>query len=125
MKYLILSVLLTLTLSLTAKEKIDYEVGDELKLKRDNSVVLFYYKHDAIELILNREFIDSPYDLFIDARDLYRIKKGEKIRLVESFRDGKIFKVELLKEKTRRDYYFIEFDSLRSYNLIKTETASG
>ena len=125
MKYLILSVLLTLTLSLTAKEKIVYEVGDELKLKRDNSVVLFYYKHDAIELILNREFIDSPYDLFIDARDLYRIKKGEKIRLVESFRDGKIFKVELLKEKTRRDYYFIEFDSLRSYKLIKTETASG
>ena len=87
MKYLILSVLLTLTLSLTAKEKIVYEVGDELKLKRDNSVVLFYYKHDAIELNLNREFIDSPYDLFIDARDLYRIKKGEKIRLVESFRD--------------------------------------
>ena len=98
MKYLILSVLLTLTLSLTAKEKIVYEVGDELKLKRDNSVVLFYYKHDAIELNLNREFIDSPYDLFIDARDLYRIKKGEKIKLVESFRDGKIFKVELLKE---------------------------
>ena len=120
MKYLILSALLTLTLSLTAKEKIDYEVGDELKLKRDNSVILFHYKHDAIELILNREFIDSPYDLFIDARDLYRIKKGEKIRLVESFRDGKIFKVELLKEKSRRDHYFIELDSLRSYSLIKT-----
>ena len=120
MKYLILSALLTLTLSLTAKEKIDYEVGDELKLKRDNSVVLFYYKHDAIELILNREFINSPYDLFIDARDLYRIKKGEKIRLVESFRDGKIFKVELLKAKPRRDHYFIELDSLRSYSLIKT-----
>ena len=125
MKYLILSALLTLTLSLTAKEKIDYEVGDELKLKRDNSVVLFYYKHDAIELILNREFINSPYDLFIDARDLYRIKKGEKIRLVESFRDGKIFKVELLKAKPRRDHYFIELDSLRSYNLLKTETTSG
>ena len=125
MKYLFLSVLLTLTLSLTAKEKIDYEVGDELKLKRDNSVILFHYKHDAIELILNREFIDSPYDLFIDARDLYRIKKGEKIRLVESFRDGKIFKVELLKAKPRRDHYFIELDRLRSYNLIKTESTSG
>ena len=32
MKYLILSVLLTLTLSLAAKEKVVYEVGDELKL---------------------------------------------------------------------------------------------
>ena len=125
MKYLIFSVLVTLTFSLSAKEKIVYEVGDELTLKRDNSVVLFYYKHDAIELNLNREFIDSPYGLFIDARDLYRIKKGEKIRLVESFRDGKIFKVELLKEKPRRDHYFIEIESLRSYNLINTEATSG
>ena len=125
MKYLIFSVLVTLTFSLSAKEKIVNEVGNELTLKRDNSVVLFYYKHDAIELNLNREFIDSPYGLFIDARDLYRIKKGEKIRLVESFRDGKIFKVELLKEKPRRDHYFIELESLRSYNLINTETTSG
>ena len=125
MKYLIFSVLVTLTFSLSGKEKIVYEVGNELTLKRDNSVVLFYFKHDAIELNLNREFIDSPYGLFIDARDLYRIKKGEKIRLVESFRDGKIFKVELLKEKPRRDHYFIELESLRSYNLINTETTSG
>ena len=125
MKYLIFSVLVTLTFSLSAKEKTVYEVGDELTLKRDNSVVLFYYKHDAIELNLNREFIDSPYSLFIDARDLYRIKKGEKIRLVESFRDGKIFKVELLKEKPRRDHYFIELESLRSYSLINPETTSG
>ena len=125
MKYLIFSVLVTLTFSLSAKEKIVYEVGDELTLKRDNSVVLFYFKHDAIELNLNREFIDSPYGLFIDARDLYRIKKGEKIRLVESFRDGKIFKVELLKEKPRRDHYFIELESLRSYSLINPETTSG
>ena len=125
MKYLIFSVLVTLTFSLSAKEKIVYEVGNELTLKRDNSVVLFYFKHDAIELNLNREFIDSPYGLFIDARDLYRIKKGEKIRLVESFRDGKIFKVELLKEKPRRDHYFIELESLRSYSLINPETTSG
>ena len=125
MKYLIFSVLVTLTFSLSAKEKTVYEVGDELTLKRDNSVVLFYFKHDAIELNLNREFIDSPYGLFIDARDLNRIKKGEKIRLVESFRDGKIFKVELLKEKPRRDHYFIELESLRSYNLINPETTSG
>ena len=125
MKYLIFSVLVTLTFSLSAKEKIVYEVGNELTLKRDNSVVLFYFKHDAIELNLNREFIDSPYGLFIDARDLYRIKKGEKIKLVESFRDGKIFKVELLKEKPRRDHYFIELESLRSYSLINPETTSG
>ncbi|MEC7865780.1 MAG: hypothetical protein VYD02_02620, partial [Pseudomonadota bacterium] len=87
MKYLLILILTTLTFAVFAKEQIIYEIGDELKLKRDNSVVLYFYKNDAIELSLNRDFLDSPFRLFIDARDLYRIKKGEKIRLLEIFRE--------------------------------------
>ena len=125
MKYLLILILTTLTFTVFAKEQIIYEIGDELKLKRDNSVVLYFYKNDAIELSLNRDFLDSPLRLFIDARDLYRIKKGEKIRLLEIFRDGKIFKVELLKQQSKRDYYFVELESLKHYSLIKPETSSG
>ena len=125
MKYLLILILTTLTFTVFAKEQIIYEIGDELKLKRDNSVVLYFYKNDAIELSLNRDFLDSPFRLFIDARDLYRIKKGEKIRLLEIFRDGKIFKVELLKQQSKRDYYFVELESLKHYSLIKPETSSG
>ena len=125
MKYLLILILTTLTFTVFAKEKIIYEIGDELKLKRDNSVVLYFYKNDAIELSLNRDFLDSPFRLFIDARDLYRIKKGEKIRLLEIFREGKIFKVELLKQQSKRDYYFVELESLKHYSLIKPETSSG
>ena len=99
MKYLLISILSALSLAVFANETIVYEIGNELKLKRDNSQVLYHYKHDAIELSLNRDFLDSPYRLFIDARDLYRVKKGEKIKLLESFRDGRIFKVELLEEQ--------------------------
>ena len=125
MKYLLILILTTLTFTVFAKEQIIYEIGDELKLKRDNSVVLYFYKNDAIELSLNRDFLDSPFRLFIDARDLYRIKKGEKIRLLEIFRDGKIFKVELLKQQPKRDYYFVELESLKHYSLIKPETSFG
>ena len=125
MKYLFISILAALSLAVFANETIDYEIGNELKLKRDNSQVLYHYKHDAIELSLNRDFLDSPYRLFIDARDLYRVKKGEKIKLLESFRDGRIFKVELLEEQPKRDYYFVELESLKNYLLILPETSSG
>jgi len=125
MKYLLISILSALSLAVFANETIVYEIGNELTLKRDNSQVLYHYKHDAIELSLNRDFLDSPYGLFIDARDLYRVKKGEKIKLLESFRDGRIFKVELLEEQPKRDYYFVELESLKNYLLIQPETSSG
>ena len=125
MKYLLILILTTLTFSVFAKEQVIYEIGDELKLKRDNSVVLYFYRNDAIELSLNRDFLGSPFRSFIDARDLYRIKKGQKIRLLESFWDGKIFKVELLEQQPKRDYYFVELESLKHYSLIKPETSSG
>ena len=125
MKYLFISILAALSLAVFANETIDYEIGNELKLKRDNSVVLYHYKHDAIEISRNRDFLDSPFGLLIDARDLYRVKRGEKIKILEGFRDGKIFKVELLKEQPKRDYYFVELESLKNYILIKPTTSSG
>ena len=78
MKYLLISILAALSLAVFANETIVYEIGNELTLKRDNSQVLYHYKQDAIELSLNRDFLDSPYRLFIDARDLYRVKKAKR-----------------------------------------------
>ena len=125
MKYLLISILSAFSFAVSANELIVYEVGSELKLKRDNSVVLYHYKHDAIEINLNRDFLDSPFGRLIDARDLYRVKRGEKIKILEGFRDGKIFKVELLEEQPKRDYYFVELESLKNYILIKPSTSSG
>ena len=125
MKYLFIVVLTYLSLSLLAKEEIVYEVGSELKLKGHSSVALYHYKNDAINLNLNRDFLDSPYRLIVDVRDLYKIKRGEKIKLLESFWDGKIFKVQLLKEKPKRPYYFIEYESLKHYSLIESKPSSS
>ena len=48
----------------------------------------------------------------VDARDLYKIKRGEKIKILESFREGKIYKVKLLKENARRSHYYLISDNL-------------
>ena len=106
-------------------EDLDYEVGNELKLDRQFSVVLFHYKNDAIKVIQNRDFYDTPYHFMVDARDLYKIKKGERIKLIESFREGKVFKVQLLNDKPKRNYYFVDFNSLRHYSLVQSPPSSS
>ena len=125
MKYLFILIVTSLSFALVAKDEIIYEVGNELKLERYSSVVLYHYKNDAININLNREFLDSPFDLMVDVRDLYKVERGEKIKLLESFWDGKIFKVQLLKEKPKRAYYFVELESLKHYSLIESKQSSG
>lgn len=123
MKYFLGLIIAIFSLAFLASDKSTFEVGHELQLKRDNMVVLYHYKADAVEMNLTRDFIDYPS--VIDVRDIYKIKKGEKIKLLESFRKGKIFKVELLKEKAKRDYYFLERESLRHYQLVNSELTSS
>tara|TARA_Y100001949_G_scaffold32583_1_gene25650 strand:+ start:22 stop:399 length:378 start_codon:yes stop_codon:yes gene_type:complete len=125
MNYLFILILTSLSLALVAKDEIVYEVGTELKLERFSSVVLYHYKNDAININLNREFLDSPYRLMVDVRDLYKVKRGEKIKLLESFWEGKIFKVQLLTENPKRPYYFVELESLKHYSLIESKPSSG
>ena len=125
MKYLFILIVTSLSFSLVAKDEIIYEVGNELRLERYSSVVLYHYKNDAINLNINREFLDSPYRLMVDVRDLYKVKRGEKIKLLESFWEGKIFKVQLLTWNPKRPYYFVELESLKHYSLKESKPASG
>ena len=128
MKYLLILALL-LSLSVTAEREKIYVIGSELESKKHNSLVLYHYKNDVLRINLTRDFFnpnqDFLYDIAVDSRDLYKVRKGDKIKLLESFRDGRIFKVELLEERPKRDYYFIEFESLKNYILIQPEGFSG
>ena len=128
MKYLLILALL-LPFSVTAEREKIYVIGSELESKKHNSLVLYHYKNDVLRINLTRDFFnpnqDFLYDIAVDSRDLYKVRKGEKIKILESFRDGKIFKVELLEEKPKRDYYFVELESLKNYLLIKPEISSG
>ena len=128
MKYLLILALL-LPFSVTAEREKIYVIGSELESKKHNSLVLYHYKNDVLRINLTRDFFnpnqDFLYDIAVDSRDLYKVRKGDKIKLLESFRDGRIFKVALLEEQPKRDYYFVELESLKNYLLLKPETSSG
>ena len=128
MKYLLILALL-LPFSVTAEREKIYIIGSELESKKHYSLVLYHYKNDVLRINLTRDFFnpnqDFLYDIAVDSRDLYKVRKGDKIKLLESFRDGRIFKVELLEEQPKRDYYFVELESLKNYLLIQPETSSG
>ena len=131
MKQYIFSLIIVLSsLPILASEENTYAIGSELMSEKHSSLVLFHYKNDAFRQYLNRDnfFFDFDWDFIsttVDTRDLYKIKKGDKIKLIESLRDGKVYKVELLKDFARRPHYFVESESLKHYNLIKPETDSG
>ena len=103
-------------------ESVIYKAGTELvSKKRTSPAVLFYYKNDLIRLLDTRVF--GQYGRSSgDGRHIYKIKKGDKIRLLESLRNGSIFKVQLLANKQKGSfYYFIESKSLKHFSLIESQ----
>ena len=128
MKYLLILALL-LPFSVTAEKEKIYIIGTELESKKHNSLVLYHYKNDVLRINFTRDIFnpnqDSLYDIAVDSRDLYKVRKGDKIKLLESFRDGDIFKVQLLKKDSKRDYYFVETESLKHYTLIEPKSSSS
>ena len=107
-------------------ESVIYKAGTELvSKKRTSPAVLFYYKNDLIRLLDSRVF--GQYGRSSgDGRHIYKIKKGDKIRLLESLRNGSIFKVQLLANKQKGSfYYFIESKSLRHFSLIESQAPTN
>ena len=125
MKRLFLSTLICLvTFALVGS--VQYEAGYELvSKKRTTPAVLYFYKNDLIKLLDSRVFLFDGLDYgkaSARASDLYQIEKGDKIRLLESLRNGEIFKVQLLtNNKKGKYYYFIETKSLKHFSLVQTE----
>ena len=57
---------------------------------------------------------------------IYNIKKGDKIRLLESLRNGDIFKVQLLTDRQKGSfYYFIESKNLKHFSLIESQAPTN
>ena len=129
MKHLIGLLVLFFSLCTQAEQETIYEIGDELEASKNFSLVLFHYKKDVIKVILLKKQIFSYEDFFsfatVDSRDLYKIKRGEKIILTESLKDGEIFKVKLMEDRAKREYYFIETESLKHYVLLEGKNPSS
>ena len=103
-------------------ESVIYKAGIELvSKKRTSPAVLFYYKNDLIRLLDTRVF--GQYGRSSgDGRHIHQIRKGDKIRLLESLRNGDIFKVQLLEDPSKGSYYFfIDSSNLKHFSIIESE----
>jgi|TARA_B110000438_G_scaffold290624_1_gene326566 hypothetical protein len=113
--------LLIFPLFLVANEPV-YELGSTLESNRSSTIVLFNYRTDAFRLETARDFSLDRNDFIrqasIDVRDIYKAKRGDVIRLEESLRNGKIFKVVLLSDKVRRKEYFVLSRDLKKLSLL-------
>jgi hypothetical protein len=119
-------IILIIPLLLFSKEA-EYVIGSELESDRSSSIALYHYRADAVRLNTARDFDFSTEDFVrhaaIDARDIYKARKGDVIRLEESYRDGKIFRVSLLSDKVRRKKYFVLSEDLKKLSLILPESS--
>tara|TARA_B100001250_G_C19721258_1_gene753929 strand:- start:412 stop:804 length:393 start_codon:yes stop_codon:yes gene_type:complete len=121
--------LLSFSIFSNTEEDFNFEIGSEFESKKFSSAVLYHYKNDAIRVDMSKDLLsDSDFFLHnatVDARDLYKIKRGEKIKLLESIREGKIYKVRLLKENARRSHYYLISDNLSQFNLLNSDSQSS
>ena len=107
-------------------ENITYNAGDKLESKkRTTPAVLYHYKNDLIRVLDGRVY--GQYGRSSgDGRHIYDIKKGDKIRLLESLRNGDIFKVQLLTDRQKGSfYYFIESKNLKHFSLIESQAPTN
>ena len=128
-RILISALLLSFSIFSNTEEDSNFEIGSEFESKNFSSAVLYHYKNDAIRVDMSKDLL-SDSDFFLHnatvyARDLYKIKRGEKIKLLESIREGKIYKVRLLKENARRSHYYLISDNLSQFNLLNSDSKSS
>lgn len=123
---IIFFIILIFPFSLFSKE-VQYNIGAELESNRTSTIALFHYRADAVRLENARDFHFYTEDFVrhaaIDARDIYKARKGDIIRLEESYRDGKIYRVQLLTNKVKRKKYFVLSEDLKKLSLVVPESS--
>ena len=95
------------------------------KLSPHNSKVLYFFLNDAYSTYQARRFNDWTEFSITDGRNLVRLNKGDRIKIVKSKHQNRIFEVELLDgfEKNRK-YFVIKEDLISDYILVEASNES-
>ena len=78
---------------------------------------LYIYSSDALNTYRARELNAWDFFSLVDARNLKRIKKNSKIKVVEMIHNNKIVKVKSSDHK--KELYIIKEDLLKKFELIE------
>ena len=89
-----------------------------------NSKVLYFFSSDAYNTYRARKFSDWDTFSIIDSRNLVRLNKGDRVRVIKSKHFEKIYEVELLDgfEKNRK-FFVIKKDLINDFKLMEKENA--
>lgn len=130
--FIILGVML-FTFNLSASnEEISVEQGQTWslikksnRLSLHNSKVLYFFSTDAYNTFQARKFNDWNEFSVTDSRNLVRLNKGDRIKIMNSRHQEKIYEVELLDgfEKNRK-YFVIKEDLVSDFILMEQSNES-
>ena len=95
------------------------------RLSLHNSKVLYFFSTDAYNTYQARKFNDWNEFSVTDSRNLVRLNKGDRIKIMNSKHQEKIYEVELLDgfEKNRK-YFVIKEDLVSDFILMEQSNES-
>ena len=90
------------------------------KLSVGDSKVLYFFPNDAYNTYRARKFSDWDAFSIVDARNLVRLNTGDRVEIIESKYQAKVFEVKLLDgfQKNRR-YFLIKEDLINDFRLME------
>ena len=91
------------------------------KFSPTNSKVLYYFSIDAFNTYQARKFNDWDKFSIVDGRNLVRLNKGDRIKIIKPKHQDEIYEVELLDgfEKNKK-YFVIKQDLFSDFALTET-----
>ena len=91
------------------------------KFSPTNSKVLYYFSIDAFNTYQARKFNDWNQFSIVDGRNLVRLNKGDRIKIIKPRHQDEIYEVELLDgfEKNKK-YFVIKEDLFSDFALTET-----
>jgi hypothetical protein len=110
-------------------EASNIEIGQKWSLEtRSNkssigdSEVLYFFSNDAYNTYQARRFSDWDRFSIVDGRNLVRLNTGDRIEILQSKYQSKIYEVKLLDGFNKnRQYYLIKEDLINDFKLMENK----
>ena len=125
--FIILSILIVPNMHSYDNETTKIEIGQTWSLEtRSNkssigdSEVLYFFSNDAYNTYQARRFSDWDRFSIVDGRNLVRLNTGDRVEILKSKHQSKIYEVKLLDgfQKNRR-YFLIKEDLINDFRLME------
>ena len=120
--FIILSILIVPNMHSYDNETTKIEIGQTWSLEtRSNkssigdSEVLYFFSNDAYNTYQARRFSDWDRFSIVDSRNLVRLNQGDRIKILKTKHQNKVYQVELLDGYEKNRKYFVIKDDLFSF----------